>query len=213
MLPRADRDSRLTRGASWIACALVVWVLFVVLPSIPAVRAVATGPLFVHDPGARGDAAYVMNGGYSLPERLLAASDLYHLGRVEAVYILDDRAPSSFSFVEQRNLVRSEWSASYLEWLGVPERAIRRVSGDVDAALGSLNEARLVSAQLPEEIDALVVVTSAAHTRRSLLAFERALGGSVVVTCYAATEPRQSAQLREPLWVEYAKLLVYWALA
>lgn len=213
MLPRAGRDRRLTRRLSWVACAFVVWALLVALPSIPTVRALATVPLFVHDPDARGDAAYVMNGGYSLPERLLAASDLYHLGRVEAVYILDDRASSSFSFVERRNLARSEWAASYLAWLGVPDLAIRRVSGDVDAALGSLNEARLVAAQLPEEIDTLVIVTSAAHTRRSLLAFERALRGSVAVTCYAATGPRQSAQLREPLWVEYAKLVVYWALA
>ena len=73
------RGRRIGRALAWTCLAATV---FGLAPGITPVRHALSAPLVVHDDQARGDAAYVMQGGLASDERLRAAADLYHMGRV-----------------------------------------------------------------------------------------------------------------------------------
>jgi DUF218 domain len=201
------------RFARPLALALGAFLVFGVAPGITSVRHAMSAPLIVHDPDARGDAAYVMAGGLASEERLRAAADLFHMGRVPRVYLLRDDGRSYYSFTERRSLSHTEWMVGYLGWLGVPRDRITLVADQGGSRLGSLHEADLMRQALPPEVRRLVVVTSPAHTRRSGLAFRRRLGPDVAVTTHAAIDVALSAEAFAPLWLEYLKLAVYTVVA
>jgi uncharacterized SAM-binding protein YcdF (DUF218 family) len=189
------------------------WVVMVAVPSFRDVRAWIMLPLYVHDKDAAGDLAYVMADGSAYWERLRAASDLYHMHRIPIIYILDQPTSLGYNFVSQRSETITERAIAYLETLGVPKGAIRTVPAPDNALMGSLSEALAVRGLLPKNVDQMVVVTSAPHTRRSRLCFQRSLSSEVQVKTYAASIPLHSDELYAPLWHEYFKLLVYYFLA
>ena len=199
-----------TRVARALAWTLLAFLLFGVAPGVTAVRHALSAPLIVHDDAAHGDAAYVMAGGLASEERLRAAADLYHMGRVPQFYLLRDDGRSYYSFTERRSLSRTEWMLGYLAWLGVPRERVHVIDDSERGVFGSLHEADLARAALPKEVRRLVVVTSPVHTRRSGLAFRRRLGpGGVDVVTYGAVDWALSAEAYAPLWLEYLKLAVY----
>ena len=197
----------LVRRILWI---LLIWLGLVALPSLGPARRLMALPLVSHDDGARGDLAYVLGGGYATEERLRAAADLYHQHRVARVWIPKDLTRSRYSYRHQRSLDRTEWAVAYLDWLGVPRRAIKVVWGQPSDLFDTVSEARAITRDRPLETERIVLVTSAAHTRRALLAFRHTLPPDVSVTAYAATSFKQSAEQHRPLWVEYGKLAAYW---
>lgn len=196
-----------------LGLTLAAFLVFAVAPGITAVRHVISTPLIVHDEEARGDAAYVMAGGLASEERLRAAADLVHMGRVPRLYLMRDDGRSYYSFTERRSLSHTEWMVGYLGWLGVPPDRITLVADHGGSRLGSLHEADLMRQALPSDVRRLVVVTSPVHTRRSGLAFRRRLGPGVAVTTYAAIDVALSAEAFAPLWLEYLKLAVYTVVA
>lgn len=201
------RARRAVRAIAWTVLAFLV---FGVAPGITAVRHLLSAPLILHDHEATGDAAYVMQGGLASEERLRAAADLFHMGRVPRIYLLRDDHHSYYSKVEDRSITRTEWMIAYLAWLGVPADRVTLLDDGGGWWLGSLHEADLASAALPKEVRRLIVVTSPVHTRRSGLAFERRLGpAGVAVVTWAAIDWSLSAEAFAPLWLEYAKLAVY----
>ena len=205
------RWRRAVRVIAWTALAFVV---FGVAPGITAVRHLLSAPLIVHDHDARGDAAYVMQGGLASEERLRAAADLYHMGRVRRIYLLSDDHHSYYSKKEDRSMTRSEWMVAYLAWLGVPADRVTLIPDVGRGRLGSLREAEMARAALPEEVHRLVVVTSPVHTRRSGIAFRRRLGpAGIEVVTFAAIDWSLSAEAFAPLWLEYVKLAVYLVVA
>ena len=203
--------ARLLRVAVWTTLAFLA---FGVAPTLTPLRHALSAPLIVSDDDARGDAAYVMHGGPAMDERLRAAADLVHMGRVPRIFLRRDDERSMHSFVERRSLTRSEWMLAYLGWLGIPREKVTLIDDPGGGAFGSLHEADLARAALPPEVRRLVVVSSPVHTRRSGLAFRRRLAArEVEVTTYAATAWSTSAEAHAPLWLEYAKLLVYAVIA
>lgn len=209
MTALAPPRKKVRRGARPLAVTLAAFLIFGVAPGITAVRHAMSAPLIVHDEDARGDAAYVMAGGLASEERLRAAADLFHMGRVPQLYLLRDDGRSYYSFTERKSRSRTEWMVAYLGWLGVPPDRITLVADRGGSRLGSLHEADLLRAALPSEVRRLVVVTSPVHTRRSALAFRRRLGPRVAITTYAAIDWALSAEAFAPLWLEYLKLTVY----
>lgn len=172
-------------------------------------RAILVWPLYVHHEHAAGQKAYVMADGHAYPERLRAAADLYHMHRVQEIFILDERAPSHYNFVKQKMSTQVENAIGFLEHLGVPRKAIQFIEEPQGHWLSSLAEAQSMSAHLQDNADRLVIVTSAPHTRRSLLCFQRSMPAKVVVQVYSASGPLDSAELYAPIWQEYVKLAVY----
>ena len=180
--------------------------------SFSSVRGVLIIPLYQNDPEAHGEIAYVMADGAAYWERLLAASDLYHWHRIKQIYVLEELESSSYNFVRGQSDTRLQRAIDYLKMRGVPEDAIRSVPIRQNEWLSSRSEAAGVAA-LPVKFNSIVVVTSPPHTRRSKLCFQRAFAGNAEISVYSATLPSQSAETHFPIWIEYAKLVVYWFFA
>lgn len=201
-----------TRSIGWVAIAVALWLLLVAFPSVPSVRAWLAAPLVVQNTHARGDACYVLAGGGSLRERLDAAADLVQMGRVPLILLMRDDRRGQYSFKAKTSWTGSQWATDYLAWRGVPKEWIVLLP-QVDGLFGTLVEARAVAKPLPKNVKSLVVVSSAPHMRRVVLAFKRSLPADVSVVPYAATSMENSFELHHPIWLEYLKLLVYYLVA
>lgn len=200
---------RLKGNAGGIAfIAAVGCCLCIVIFSIPQVRTILAAPLVVHDANARGDACYVLAGGGSIWERLDAAADLVQMGRISRIFIMKDNNGGPYSFKAGRSWKRAEWIVDYLSWRGISPDRITWIPA-TEQPLGTLAEAQVFAQSRPKNLRTLVVVSSAPHMRRSVLAFRRSLPPGVQIVPYAATEFKQSYEMHHPLWIEYFKLLVY----
>lgn len=193
-------------------CAILL-ILFVFLPSIPFFREILCIPLIVSCEEAEADAVYILAGGNAFQERISTAVDLYHMDRVAQVMFLRDDGPGGYSFKAGKNWSPTDWYVDYLGWRNVPSRDVVILKKAEASFFGTLSEARLLAKILPDSIRSLVIVTSPAHTRRSLLAFRRTLPDKVSVIPYAAGKSRHSVEFYHPVWLEYLKLAAYWLLA
>ncbi len=192
----------------WLAIAALGWVVLVALPSIPAVRGILASPLVVSDPEARGDACYVLAGGDAFNERLAAASDLYFMHRVPRIIVQRNDDVSSYNFAAKASWTATDWALDFLTHRGVPMDKILIIA-PAKGMFGTLAEARNVKLALPPDVRTLVLVSSAPHMRRSMLAFRRVLATDVALRPYAATDFASSAEHYRPIWLEYLKLGVY----
>jgi len=197
----------------WTGIFLFFWMLFIFLPSFPAIRDILAKPLIVSNKNASGDAAYVLAGGYAFRERLLAASDLYHMNRIEKIILLKNEKKSSYHFLTSENFTLTEWWLDYLKWLGVPLNKILVLNPDKEGFFGTLNEVKCLNKHLDNKLRKIVMITSAPHTRRSLLAFNRVFKNKIQIIPYAASQYKGSIEMYEPLWLEYLKLIVYYLIA
>jgi uncharacterized SAM-binding protein YcdF (DUF218 family) len=186
----------------------LAWAVFVAVPSIPAVRSVLAAPLVVSDPLAHGDACYVLASGDALFERLAAAADLYSMHRVPTIIFQRSDEASSYNFVAGASWTQTDWALDFLTHRGVSRDKIVVVA-PAKGMLGTLAEARNIKQVLPAGVRTLVVVSSAPHMRRSMLAFRRVLPTDVALVPYAATDFSAGAELWRPIWEEYLKLGVY----
>ena len=189
--------------------AISLWAVTTVSLSFPPIRGIVAYPLYVSDNSPEGDVAYVMADGFAYWERLHAASDLYHQGRVPRIVILEENATSQFSYVRHRSETVSERAIEFLDTLGVPKQKVSTIKTTSTPLFGSWSEALAFADQQPA-VNQVVVVTSAPHTRRSRLCFRRALPGDVQIMVYAPTNPAESWEVFDPIWMEYVKLGVYW---
>ncbi|OYP33062.1 hypothetical protein CGZ80_19295 [Rhodopirellula sp. MGV] len=142
-------------------------------------------------------------------ERLIAASDLYHMHRVEQIYVLEELQSSGYNFVRRANDTRVQRAIDFLSDRGVPLDVIRTVPLHQATWFSSYDEAVGVS-NLPRQFESVVVVTSAPHTRRSTLCFHRVFDSRATIATFAATPADGSVETHWPIWIEYVKLAVYW---
>ena len=204
----ADNPERALVWRKRFYLIVAAWLLSTVLMSFPTVRAFVAYPLFVNDQQATGEIAYVMAGGEAYWERLRAASDLYHWHRIKKIAILEETQSASYNFVRKKSDTRLERAMDYLALYGVPGEVVSAVPASDSAMFGSMSEAQGFAAKFPD-VNQVVVVTSAPHTRRSLLCFQRALTRDCEVSAYAATPLGDSSEIASPIWIEYVKLVVY----
>ena len=191
---------------------LIAWASTTVLLSLAPVRVLVSSPLYVSNMTENADIAYVMSDGSAYWERLYAASDLYHMGKVNRIAIEQNDLTSRYNFPKNRSETITQRAISYLESLGVPAKQISTVPLESSPTLGSWSEAQACRRALPET-EAVVIVTSAPHTRRSFLCFKRAFPQERSISVHAASPLESSAELFSPIWIEYSKLALYWAIA
>ncbi|WP_372725888.1 ElyC/SanA/YdcF family protein [Novipirellula sp.] len=132
--------------------------------------------------------------------------------RVKRIMILDELEDGGFNFVRRSSDTRVQRAIDYLVLHGVPAEKVTKIPAEVEPALGSLSESRVVASVEPG-LRRLVVVTSAPHTRRSRLCFERSMPAEVQVQVYAASAPSESSEVDAPIWIEYVKLAIYYFVA
>jgi uncharacterized SAM-binding protein YcdF (DUF218 family) len=149
-----------------------------------------------------------MAGGGAIWERLDAAADLVHQGRVSRVILMRDGTPGPYNYPLGRSQVRTDWFCAYLAWHGVPAGRVVLIP-QTQERFGTLSEARAVARMWPRGEGALVLISSAPHLHRALLAFRHFLPASVPVLPYAASEYRFSYEFHHPIWIEYLKVLAY----
>ncbi|MCC9601429.1 YdcF family protein [Stieleria sp. JC731] len=195
------------RRRFWILVAL--FVCWNIALSSDTVRGLLISPLVRHDSDARGDIAYVMADGAAYWERLLSASDLYHMHRVDKIFLLREDRNSCYNFIRKKNDTLTERAVDYLEMRGVPSDAIHFVPPAQATWLSSRDEA-IALANLDKEFGKIIVVTSPPHTRRSLLTFQRVFADQSLISIHSAAPPSQSVETHLPIWIEYVKLIVYW---
>ena len=193
---------------SFAGCLLIL----LVISSSALVRSWLAAPLVVHEENARGNSCYVMAGGGALWERLDAAADLVQMGRVDSIILMKDDTVGQFSFKANTSWTRTQWAADYLAWRGITADRIQWIP-QTEGLLGTLTEARTVAKNMPKSVKTLVVVSSAPHMRRTVLAFTRSLPSDVRVVPYAATSFVTSYEMHHPIWLEYLKLLLYFMIA
>jgi uncharacterized SAM-binding protein YcdF (DUF218 family) len=192
----------------WVLRIAIAWMALVVLPSVPAVRVFLASPLVVTDAEARGDACYVLASGDAWPERLAAASDLYHMGRTPRIILMRSNETGPFNFVAKKSWTPTDWSLDFLTHRGVPQSKINIIE-ETQGMLGTLAEAKNLSHFLPPGTKKLVLVSSAPHMRRTMLAFGRVFPPEVELIPYAASDFFSSAEHYRPIWLEYLKLGLY----
>ena len=132
--------------------------------------------------------------------------------RVKRILILDERDNGGFNFVRRSSDTRVQRAIDYLVLHGVPTEKVSTIPAEVEPALGSLSESRAV-ARLEPNLKRLVVVTSAPHTRRSRLCFQRSMPADVQIQVYSASGPSESSEVDAPIWIEYVKLIIYFFVA
>ena len=201
-----------SRTLTLIALTSFFWIAVNVLTSFPIVRNLLTIPLVVQKQQASGEACYVLAGGGALQERLDAAADLIQMGRVSRILLMQDNVRGQYSFKANSSWTCSQWAADYLAWRGITADRIIWIP-QTDGLFGTLTEAKTVAKNLPKEVKSLVVVSSAPHMRRTVLAFKRSLPVDVRIIPYAATTFENSYEMYHPIWIEYMKLLVYFVVA
>ena len=203
---------RVSRYVPWLILPATLWGMFVVLPTFPIVRNWLAAPLVLNVTNARGDICYVLAGGGAITERLDAASDLIQMGQVPTILLMRNDKQGAYNFKDNNSWTGTRWLLDYLAWRGVPNHRITLLK-EAHGLFGTLAEARNVAKQLPKNVKSLVVVSSAPHMRRTVLAFRRSLPVDIKVIPYAATTFENSYEMYHPIWLEYLKLLVYYVVA
>ena len=190
----------------------------VALAAVGAAALLAAGRmLVVADPlPPRADAIVILGG--SIPDRTLAAADLYRAGLAPRVVVTRERAGTGQAALHARGVrlpEDAELTVMALRGLGVPSQAIvvlRR------RAVSTESEARTIARWACRQgVRRLVVVTSRAHTRRARLILRQALGKGIEL----ALRPSRSDAFTAARWwrvrrdaklvlSEYEKLANYW---
>jgi len=201
----------MTRRAVFVLAASLL--VAIVVPCLPVCRVFLAQPLIVPRPETGADISYVLAGGNAMQERLATAADLYHMGWTKKIILFNDDAPGPYCFRIGESWSQVEWQLDYLAWRTVPKKDIIVLDCEKDALFDTLSEARCVANALPDSVQRLMIITSPAHTRRSLLAFQRTLPPEIAVSCYAARDYRYSIEFYHPILLEYLKLLIYWIVA
>src|SRR5213076_19811 len=177
----------------------------VTLAAVGAAALLAAGRvLVVADPlPPRADAIVILAG--SVPDRALAAADLYRAGLGQAaLHARGVRLPED-----------AELTVMALRGLGVPSQAIvvlRR------RAVSTESEARTIARwACAHRLQRVVVVTSRAHSRRARLILRQALGPGIALAMhpsrYDAFAPARWWHVRRDaklILSEYEKLANYW---
>ncbi|GAC1405926.1 MAG: hypothetical protein NVSMB56_20020 [Pyrinomonadaceae bacterium] len=117
------------------------------------------------DDERRADVIFVLSGSAAYVERMHAAAKLLRDGYAPKIVLTNDGERSGWSSAEQRNPLFVERAFNELKGAGVPEDRIEILPEHVR---GTTDEAALAHAQAQKENwRAIVVVTSAYHSRRA----------------------------------------------
>jgi uncharacterized SAM-binding protein YcdF (DUF218 family) len=190
------------------ACALLLWQLL----AWSAARA-----LIVRADLQRADALAVLAGSSAYVERTRFAAQLYREGRAPVVLLTNDDERGGWSSAEQRNPFFVERALAELIGAGVPRERIvvlpQPVASTYDEA-GALREYATAN-----HLRALLVVTSAYHSRRALWTLRRVFAGGDVEIGLVPVAPGAQTPAPALWWLdkrgwqfvagEYAKLVYY----
>lgn len=169
----------------------------------------------------KADAILVLGGSSTYVERTQKAVELYKTGIAPRIFLTDDGKRAGWSRAEKRNPPYVELARKRLIDGGAAAENIEILQPTV---AGTIDEARvLADKSKSENLRAVLIVTSAYHTRRALWTFERAFAAANLKTelGIAAASPGEQTPEAKYWWLsrrgwnlvagEYVKFVVYWA--
>lgn len=205
------KGNRTIKFARVLAILFVGWILL---------AAFSAQMLIVEKPLARADAILVLAGSATYKERTRKAAEIFGQGISPRVLLTDDGVRAGWSSNEQRNTPFVELARRNLIAHGVPAENIEILEPTVD---GTISEARLLREKLAEtDWQAVLLVTSAYHTRRALRTFERVLqsDGDTIDIGIESAAPGEQTPMPYAWWLssfgwnivagEYVKSVYYW---
>lgn len=132
--------------------------------------------LIIEKPLEKADAILVLSGSSVYIERTQKAASLYKKGVAPKIILTDDHAIAGWSEREKRNPPFIELMLRELNAEGIPREAIEILPDEVT---GTEWEAKALAKKIKEEnLNSVLLVTSAYHTRRAFWIFERVLSES-----------------------------------
>ena len=173
--------------------------------------------LIVTAPLEQADVIVVLSGSSTFVERTHLASELYATGKFQRIVLTNDNRQGGWSQSLQRNPYFHECARWELERLGVPSSVIETIPTPVGS---TYDEAvALKSFATAHNIQSMLLVTSAYHSRRALKTFRHVLAGTDIISglAYAPSgwqTPRPATWLFSVEgWrlvpVEYLKIVYY----
>jgi uncharacterized SAM-binding protein YcdF (DUF218 family) len=194
-----------------LAIFFVVWI--VVAPLL-------ANRLIVEKRLEKADAILVLGGSSVYVERTQEAALLYKKGIAPKIFLTDDGERAGWSQEKQTNPPFVELAKESLISQGVPSENIEILSPQVT---GTIYEAEILLKKVKDEnLDSLLIVTSAYHTKRSLWIFEKVFSDNNLPIKIGII-PAQTGQQTPPpnfWWLtprgwqlvagEYVKTLYYW---
>jgi uncharacterized SAM-binding protein YcdF (DUF218 family) len=177
--------------------------------------------LIIEKPLEKADAILVLSGSSLYIERTQKAAEVYKKGAAPVVFLTDDGDRTGWSKIEKRNIPYVEMARRNLISQGVPAEAIVILQPQVT---GTIYEARVLAEKAKtENLQSIVIVTSAYHSRRALWVFERFFAENNLHTEFGIVPAAAGVQTPPPFvwWLtakgwgsvgaEYLKFAVYWA--
>ena len=157
--------------------------------------------------GAKVDAIYVLGGSQSSLEfKYKKASDLFHQGISNRIWILSRPGITEFNRSLGRNLTNDEWSVLKLQEFGVPEENIEAIKIE-DGFFGTFTEAEGISSLLKSRgYNDIVLISSDYHTKRIKISFDHFLKDQDIKIFTRGSG--EKVLLREAIF-EFIKLKVY----
>jgi uncharacterized SAM-binding protein YcdF (DUF218 family) len=184
----------------------------------PPLAWVAARALVVRADLPHADALVVLAGSSAYVERTRLAARLFKDGRAPLILLTNDNERSGWSNAEQRNPYFAERAIAELVGAGVPRAAIEVLPLSVAS---TYDEARaLREYAVAHNLRALLIVTSAYHSRRALWTFRRMFRSSGIIVGVEPVEPGAQTPAASIWWLhsrgwqsvagEYLKLIYYY---
>jgi len=190
---------------------------FLLLAALWMFAWIAAELLIVNVPLEKADAIVVLSGSETLIERASLAAQLFREGRAPKILLTNDNRRGGWISAQQRNPFFYEGAILELRQQGVPETAIEVLQPPVESTRDEADIVRDYSRQ--HQLQSVLVVTSAYHSRRAFRTFEQALVGSGVSVGMRAVEPGSQTPRPAVWWLrargwnmvagEYFKLAYY----
>ncbi len=207
------RRWNLNRRRAWsivrvVAVSLAVWSLFAWCAALA---------LITNAQIERADALVVLSGSANYIERARLAAELFKQGRAPKVVLTNDYQQSGWLSAEQRNPLFVERARMELERVGVPPERIEMLP---QAVTSTYEEALLLREYATvHNLDSILIVTSAYHSRRSLWTFRHVFQGTDLDVGLQTVAPGEQTPHPAVWWLyargwqmvtgEYMKLVYY----
>ena len=176
--------------------------------------------LIIEKPMEKAEAIFVFGGSSVYKERTQKAAELFNGGVADKIFLTDDGTRGGWSRAEKRNPPFAELAKNELIKQGVPAEQIEILEPQVT---GTIYEARILNDLVKSRnLDSVLLVTSAYHTRRAFWICDKVLRenntkvdlGIVSSAPAIQTPPPQFWWLKPKGWEfvagEYVKSLAYW---
>lgn len=213
-MKKAKSERKLSRSFKVASFILLLFLFWLFLAPFLAER------LIVEKPLEKADAILVLAGAHTYLERTQKAAELFKKDVSRKIYLTDDGEQAGWSQVEQRNPPFVELARKSLIAQGVAAENIEILEPQVT---GTIYEARILSEKAKSaNLNSLLIVTSAYHTRRAFATFERVFAENNQSAELGITSPPTGIQTPPPdLWWlskfgwqivagEYVKSAGYW---